>query len=141
MAFPGIRHRIGVYLDITSPARLIESLKLQTEAIDIFLCLHGKGDRDSPFCLSPVDFLLADSAFPAHRNLFYGFCSDRKLPEMLRCERFRFSQYDLPDSFCYLLHTISSCARHNAPMMPGFSPSAGATIYCDRSFGRLTSGR
>ena len=141
MAFHGIRHRIGVHLDITSPARLIESLKLQTEAIDIFLCLHGKGNRDATLRLFPLDFFLTDCAFPAYRNLFYLFCSDRKLSEMLRSKFFRFSQYELPDSFCYLLHFISSCARHNAPMMPGFSPNSGATMYCDRSSGRLTLGR
>ena len=40
-------------------------------------------------------------------------------------------------------HSIryASIPRHIAPMIPGFSPSAGATTYCDISFGRLVSGR
>ena len=141
MAFPGICHRIGVHLDIASSSSLVESLQLQSKAVDIFLRLHRKGDRNAPLCLFPVNLLFTDCALPAYRDLFYLFCSDPELSEILRCKFFRFSQHELPDPFCYLLHFISSCARHNAPMIPGFSPNAGATMYCDRSSGRLTLGR
>ena len=141
MTFPGICHGIGIHLNITSSAGLIKSLKLKSEAIDILPGFHWQGYRNSSFCLLPMNLILCNSTAPAHGNLFYLFFFYRKLPKVLRCILFRCSKSNFLNSLCYLLHLISSCARHNAPMIPGFSPNAGATIYCDISFGRTISGR
>ncbi len=53
------------------------------------------------------------------------------------------NRYFIKPPHSFFPHSIryASIPRHIAPMIPGFSPSAGATTYCDISFGRLVSGR